>query len=168
MLAVVGALIAVVALNIFGSTVVAKTLNIVFIAFGAVILFEATVIYCKIMKILYKVVDNIQLKQVIAAVVSSICMFVAVCFLGYANLTFYILFPIGIAIRLIFKVHQVNRMLPFLCSDLDEEISKFNAGELDEDFEGEEGGCGCGCGGDCDCGDGCGCGGDCGCGNHDK
>ncbi len=164
MLAVVGALVAVACFNIFGTTALAKTLAVVSVVFGGVILFEALVIYLKIMKILCKLVDNITLSQVIASVVSSGCMFMAVCFLGYSNTVFYILLPLGIVIRLAFRVHQVNRILPFLCSDLDEEIKSFNA---ESEIES-----GCSCGGDCDCGGDCGCGGDhaggCGCGDDCK
>lgn len=170
MLAVIGVLVAVVCFNVLGNSVFAKSLGIVSMALGGVILFEALVIYCKIMKIMHKVVDNITAYQVIASVVSSICMYVAVCFLGYNEMVFCILLPLGIIIRLVFRVHQVNRILPFLCSDLDEEIKSFN----EESENGCEcgGDCSCGenheceCGGDCSCGEDseCGCGGDCNCG----
>lgn len=160
MLAVVGALIAVACFNIFGKSTFSATLAIISMALGGVILFEASIIYLKIMKILYKVVDNIALNQVIASVVSSVCMFVAVCFLGYSNNVFFILLPLGIIIRLVFRVHQVNRILPFLCSDLDEEIKGFN-----EEIEN-----GCDCENQCDCGDDCSCGenhdGGCSCGEN--
>ncbi|MFI3164556.1 MAG: hypothetical protein R3Y65_08995 [Bacillota bacterium] len=164
MLAVVGALVATVCFNMFGSSTLAKSLAIVSMTLGGVILFEALVIYLKIMKILCKVVDNITLSQVIASVVSSVVMFVAVCFLGHSNNVFFVLLPLGIIIRLVFKVHQVNRILPFLCSDLDEEIKSFNE-ESESDCECGDG---CDCGEDCSCGgdhsDSCGCGDDCKCG----
>ncbi len=163
MLAVVGVLVAVVFLNIFGSSTFAKACCYVCIAFGSVIFFEANIIYCKIMKVLYKVVDNISLTQVVVAVISNIFMYVSVCCLGYNNAVFYFLFPLAVILRLVFKISQVNRTVPFLCSDLDEEIASFNA----EDFQ-EQGSCDCGCGndhdGECGCGDDCSCENGCSCG----
>ncbi|MFI3167077.1 MAG: hypothetical protein R3Y32_03055 [Bacillota bacterium] len=124
-------------LNMYATSTTFLAINIALKSFAGVALANALVLYFKTLKLLSKL-EAIKFVQAVIAVLAYICAFVAVWFLGYNSFVFYFFIAIAALLYFVFKINEIDNILPTLCKELDEEVEAFNCGEYDDyNFEDE-------------------------------